>query len=95
MSAYGPVFDTLLDIFYKYDPHGIAWLDPSGAEWYAGIMVNILHGLSYARSATDVADILIYEFDHRWNFDIKGKPRFEELTNEIWDAWQREGRAEQ
>lgn len=92
MPVYGPVFDTLLDIFYRYDPYGIAWLDPSGAEWYAAIMVNILHGLSYARSAQNVADILVYEFHHRWNFDIQKNPRFEQFSNEVWEAWQREGR---
>ena len=91
MPVYGPVFDTLLDIFYKYDPH-VAWLDPLGAEWYAAIMEKIVHGLSYARSAQNVADILTYEFDHRWKLDIQKNPRFDQLVAEVWEAWQREGK---
>ncbi len=91
LPLYGAVFDTLLTIFYRYDPARIAWLDPSGAGLYERVAENIHRGLRYARSLSDAREVLVFEFRHQWGDMFEEGPRFEAMVEEVWQAWNREG----
>ncbi|MGI8690095.1 MAG: hypothetical protein ACR2M3_16070 [Thermomicrobiales bacterium] len=90
LPVYGPVFDDVLDILYRYDPI-IAWMDPLGAEWYTPVTYLILDRLPQAQSAEDVRNIALDEFRKRWKatFHEEFAERFDEVGELIWQAWRR------
>jgi hypothetical protein len=87
LPKYGPIFDEVLDIFYRYDPM-VAWMDPAGAEWFVPVTYRILDRLPNARSAADAETIALDECRKRWRTSFS-ESRFDEIGQLIWEAWQR------
>jgi hypothetical protein len=87
LPNYGPIFDDVLDIFYRYDPM-VAWIDPAGAEWFEPVTYRILDRLTDAHSAADVEAIALDECRKRWKTSFS-ESRFDEIGQLIWQAWQR------
>ena len=87
LPKYGPVFDDVLDIFYRYDPM-VAWMDPAGAEWFVPVTYLILDRLPRAHSAADAEAIALDECRKRWKSSFS-ESRFDEIGQLIWAAWQR------
>jgi hypothetical protein len=87
LPTYGPIFDDVLDIFYRYDPM-VAWMDPAGAEWFTPVTYPILDRLPHAQSAADVEAIALDECRKRWKSSCS-TAGFDEIGQLIWEAWQR------
>lgn len=84
---YGPIYDEVLDILYRYDPMGIAWDNPSRGEEYNPEARTIVPRLSEARSAADVRRIVFEEFRRWFGSSFRRTERLDELGAEIWQAW--------
>ncbi len=96
-SELPPILDTLLDVFYRYDPYGIAWIDPSGPLWYEKMAIEIVRGLPFARSVSETGEIVLHELEE-FSFGWGGTrlrrhrgDRFDEMIAEVWQAWHSRG----
>lgn len=87
MPLYGPIYDEVLDILYRYDPMGIAWDNPRRGEEYNSEARTIVPRLSEARSAANVRQIVFEEFQKWFGASFRRTERLDELAAEIWHAW--------
>ncbi len=87
-SDYGSLFDSVVEVLFKYDPIGINF--ETNTDEYEPEARTILPRLRFCYSASDVLLAVHEEFQHWFGSDIvRQKERYEEIATEIWYLWQK------
>ena len=88
MPHYGPLYDAVLEVIYRYDPWWVGWKGdvPFGAEEYTTEADKIVPRLSETQSVKAVRSI-VYEVMHDYYGKTPGgEERFTDIAQEIWQV---------
>ncbi len=91
-DQFGDLFSEVEQILFKHDPMGIAFSDSDSvadnADEYALEVETILPRLDFGQDVSDVRKIVYEEF-HKWFGDAGEEAKYQQISVDIWQAWQR------
>lgn len=88
ISQHPLLLQSISGILYECDPMCLQW--GHNEDEYDPEAVSIIYALHDAKSADDVANVVVREFQHWFSYDLspyKDNPKFVRMCWRIWTAW--------